>query len=478
MPAPTPTELHEGGLALARNGQFQQAAELFERACSLLPGNPVWHFNRGLAWQQAHDCRKAVAAYLEALALQPKFFAAWQNLCIAYKSCGQFPQAIEAGRRALEIAPRSSTACLALGNAFKAHGDLQQALEIYQSGITAHPPNRELKLSLANTYRELAQLDQAFSLFVEILRAYPDWPEAHRDHAFALLLAGKLPEGWVENEWRWQTPEMKNLRRYVDRAWQGQPLSGTTLLIHVEQGAGDALQFLRYVNLAADQAAKVVVECTPPLLPLVKTMPKVSHVFLRGEEPPQWDYHLPLLSAPLLFGTRLDNIPAEVPYFFVPAMNHPKPRASLPNVGFVWAGNPAHANDLNRSIPYESACNFSGSGVANFFSLQKGRAEKLPEPVYDLSAELDNYYDTARVIAGLDLIVSVDTSVAHLAGALGKPAWLLLPFAPDWRWLLQRNDSPWYPTMRIYRQPKPGDWASVLTQVQGDLAAYATPPRD
>jgi Flp pilus assembly protein TadD len=471
---------HSEAMRLASAGNLSEAVGHFETATRLQPKNAAWHFNCGLAWQQLNQLPKAIAAYRKALDLAPDFFDTWSNLSAAFKAAGDFEAAVDAGQKAVILRPRAAGAHLNLGNALKARGDWPAAESAYRLAGTLDPANPRIQLNLANTWRELGRVPEALALLREVVLKHPRFAEAHRDLAFALLLAGDLRAGWTENEWRWETEELVRKRRAFNQpAWVGEDLAGRRLLVYTEQGFGDAIQFVRYVAPAIQRGGKVILECQPELKRLFQTLKGVEQLLVRGEPLPQFDFHAPLLSLPRIFDTTLDSVPHDVPYLSVPS-EMAMPLADMrggPKVGLVWAGNPSHLNDRARSMPLEALSPLLDLGGVHFFSLQIGerasdlKRSKLMEKMAELNSPMKDFAATAAIIEQLDLVISVDTSVAHLTGALAKPIWLLLPFAPDWRWLLGRDDTPWYPTMRLFRQPRPGDWAGVIQSVRQQLQA-------
>jgi hypothetical protein len=297
----------------------------------------------------------------------------------------------------------------------------------------------------------------------------------------ALLAQVDWPAGWQEYDWRWKTPDLsKAWRGFPQKQWLGEPAEGRTLLIHAEQGFGDTLQFCRYTPLAAARGLRVILEVPGPLVRLLRCLPGVDRVVERGEALPDFDLHCPMLSLPLAFGTTLSSLPGAVPYLHADPELTAAWRARLaavdiqgPRVGLVWAGNPGKVADARRSLPADRLAPLFVDG-AHFVSLQKnGPATPADLPLTNFMGEVADFADTAALVANLDLVISVDTAVAHLAGALGKLVWVLDRFDPCWRWLAGRRDSPWYPTLRLYRQPTPGDWAPVLAEVLRDLRAVA-----
>jgi hypothetical protein len=293
------------------------------------------------------------------------------------------------------------------------------------------------------------------------------------------LLFGDLSEGWIQYESRWEVPGLiQPERHFTQPRWGGEPFPGKTLLLHYEQGLGDTLMFIRYAPLAKALGGRVLVAAQVPLADLVATCPGVDEVIPKGASLPPFDLHLPLLSLPRVFGTELDTIPADIPYLDVPAHvpNRSRLSAALAaaegrtRIGLVWAGNPKHHNDANRSIPTRALAPLAELREVAWYSFQLGRSAPPLPGIVTLDPLLRNLSDTAYALSGMDLVITVDTALAHLAGAMGIPTLLLLPLFPDWRWLLGREDSPWYPSMRLYRQPAAGDWDAVLRRIVEDLA--------
>jgi hypothetical protein len=294
-------------------------------------------------------------------------------------------------------------------------------------------------------------------------------------------LQGNFREGWEEYEARWDTESFGAVKRsFSQPLWRGEPLAGESILLHAEQGFGDTMQFVRYVPLVASRGGQVVLEIQPRLRRLLGNLPGAAKVIVRGEELPEFSWHCPLLSLPLAFDTRLANIPAKVPYLYPGEMEVQKWSRRLQGdglrVGLAWAGNPNHVREGERSIPLEQLAPLMQVAGTTFYSLQKGPAtaqiHKLPGiRLIDLDSQQNDFADTAAIIANLDLVITVDTAVAHLAGAMGKPVWVLLHHVPDWRWLLHRDDSPWYPAARLFRQTIAKDWTSVIGRVRMELAA-------
>jgi hypothetical protein len=390
---------------------------------------------------------------------------------------GAAADAIHDLRRALVLQPRFPEALNTLGVLLRSNGDLAQAEACYRRAIAQRSNYAPAWNNLANLHVELSRLDEAARCYSKAVTHLPDYAEAHTNRALVWLLQGKFPEGWKEYEWRWRQPGA-NPRRLPRPEWDGAPLEGKTILLHAEQGAGDTIQFIRYTRLLHRQGASIVLHCQESLQSLLSGMPELSCVISGRSPAPPFDVHAPLMSLPRLCGTTETSIPGEVPYLRpLPGSPVPEPLQDRNRfrVGLVWAGNPGHRNDRNRSCPLELFDGLLQTDGVQFFSLQVGHGPLLDRPIVDLAPHLTDYAATAACLAHLDLLITVDTSVAHLAGALGRPVWMLLPTCNDWRWLEQREDTPWYPTMRLFRQCARGDWKTVLeranTQLKEELNA-------
>jgi hypothetical protein len=334
-----------------------------------------------------------------------------------------------------------------------------------------------------NALQDLMRHDEALASLARAVALKPDYASAYWNESLTRLLQGDFEAGWKLYEWRWRM-DSPNWPAGIPQ-WLGEErLNGKTIVLHAEQGLGDAIQFCRYAKLVAARGATVLLQVRPALTALLRNLEGVSRVTAGGERLPPHDFHCPLLSLPLAFKTRLETIPADVPYLFADPQRATRWRRRLgdapsPRTGLVWAGSMTHKNDRNRSLPLLRLLEALPAGI-RCYSLQKelrdGDRELLrqrPEIVH-LGDDLADLTDTAALLSELDLVISADTSVVHLAGAMGKPVWVLLPFAPDWRWLLDRDDSPWYPTARLFRQTAIGDWAGVLSRVSDELTATAS----
>jgi Flp pilus assembly protein TadD len=417
-----PLALHQKGVLLFRMGRHEAAAEMIERAISLSPDAMVFR----------------------------------RNLCPIYERLGRYDDALRVGQQALDR-------------------DLYDLQTLHNLAIT-HYRKLELDLSIACARRALA-LD-------------PAAPGPHFELAEALLLRGEFAEGLREYEWRYRIAGAPPLLPPNNRPhWDGAPLPDATLLLIADQGFGDSIQFCRYIPWVCARCPKVVVVADPLMHPLIRQLHPALELVGHWDRCPPFAAYCPLSGLPRLHGTTLDTIPGKVPYLHADPARTAAWRARLQDllqpgirhIGIVWAGRPTHNNDLNRSMGLSAFAPIAALDGISLVSLQKGPAQSAIAdyfecaPLLNLGAEIADFVDTMAIIETLDLVVTVDTAVAHLAGAMGKPVWILLPYAPDWRWLLERSDSPWYPTARLFRQPSPGDWISVTRQVGEALSEPRLP---
>ncbi len=521
--APNLAEIHGNlGNTLKALGRLEEAIAAYRRALALNPALAGACSNLGNIYKVQGNLTEAVAAYQQAIVICPSCGEAWNNLGNAWHEQGRFADAETAYRRALAIAPRNADvhnnlgrtllaqgrpaaaamqfhealawrpdfaeAIANLGDAEQAEFHLDEAVAHYEHALAINPDRVETLCNLGNALTAKNQPARAIAAYRRALVGRPDSADIRYNEALAHLTLGDWPRGWENYECRWDLPSASGRRAFRQPLWAGTPtLRGHSILIHAEQGLGDTLQFIRYVPLLIQQGAEVHLEVQPSLKGLLATLPGVASVRTRGESLPDFEWHCPLLSLPRAFATTPDSIPATTPYLSAPQEKAARCRRWFaprphPRVGLVWAGNPLHTNDRNRSIPLSALRRLTQRTAGSFYNLQREAREgdaatlaTMPE-VTDLSARLGDFADTAAIVAQLDLVVTVDTAVAHLAGALAIPTWLLLPFAPDWRWLLNRTDSPWYPSFRLYRQPAPGDWDSVLARVRRDLDRWPAKP--
>jgi tetratricopeptide (TPR) repeat protein len=477
---PDDAEAHNNvGNALLDQGKPDEAAACYRRALELRPDYGEAHNNLGNALMGQGEPDQAAACYRLALQLMPDDADAFSNLGAALRDQGKLEEAVACCRRALELKPDFAEVHNNLGAALQNQGKLEEAVACCRRALELKPDFVEAHNNLGTAYHEQGRLEEAVGCHQRALELKPDFAEAHWHHSLLSLLTGDFERGWAEFEWRWKTK--KHHQRSISQPlWDGRPLAGKTILLHADQGFGDTLQFIRFAALVKKRVGVVLCECQPALMSLLEGVAGIDHVIASGMPLPPFDVHAPLMSLPSIFETTLASIPANVPYLRVEPglVEHWRKELTTPTdllVGIAWQGNPEHKRDRIRSVPltrFETLASLAG---VRLVSLQKGPgAEQLPAlenrfAILDLSDRLNTFLDTAAVIMNLDLVVSVDTAVAHLAGAVGVPVWLALPFVPDWRWLLEREDSPWYPHHRLYRQVRPGDWNEVFERITAAL---------
>jgi tetratricopeptide (TPR) repeat protein len=468
--------------ALQELKQWDAALANYDEAIARKPDYAVAHSNRGNVLAGLRRWEAALASYDAAIAIQADFAVAWSNRGHALRELKRWEDALASYDRAIALKADFAEAWSNRGIVLKALDRLPEALASYDRAIGLRPGYAEAHANRGNVLKELNEWDAALACYERAIAAKPEFADAHFNKAIALLALGNFTPGWIEYEWRWKNPSglaIKRPREFSCPLWLGrEPLTGKSIVLHCEQGLGDTLQFFRYVRAVADLAARVILEVQQPLVRLLEGSSGAWQLLAEGSALPDADYHCPLLSLPLAFGTTPDTIPPPAPLAADPGRNaHWRARLGerrAPRVGLVWSGNVNHANDRHRSVSLAEWVSHLPDGF-QYVSLQKEvrdvdrQALRAHPAILDLSAELHDFSDTAAVCANLDLLLSADTSVAHLGGSLGTKTWLLLPFNPDWRWLLNRSDTPWYPSVTLYRQQHLGDWRSVLRQIGAEL---------
>ncbi len=474
------------GVALKDQGQLDEAIAAYRRAITLKPDYARALGNLGNVLREKEHVDEAIDALRQAIALKPDYAEAYSNLGAALRDKRQHDEAIDACRRGIALRPDFPEAHTNLGNALRDQGLMDEAIDAYHRAIAIKPEFVEAHTNLGSVLKDMGRLDEAIAASRRAVAIKPDSPEAHYTLAFNLLLNGDFAEGWVEHEWRWLFKDFPAHRWSSSKPqWDGSDLAGQTILLYCEQGFGDILQFIRYAPMVAERGGRVIVMGPPDLRGLFRSVRGVSEWVDFGDRLPPFDVQCPLMSLPLAFGTTMETIPASVPYLDAEVAEIARWRDRLAGeppglkVGLVWAGRSTHTNDHNRSIPLSILTPLAKVAGLNFHSLQKGdQAAQARRPpggmkLVDWTEELNNFADTAAYIANLDLVISVDTAVAHLTGAIGRPVWLLAPFVTDWRWPLGREDSPWYPTMRVFRQKAFGQWDEVIERVATALSRLA-----
>jgi tetratricopeptide (TPR) repeat protein len=467
--------------ALRSKGLTEEAIAEYRDAVRLDDRFAHAHYNLGGALRELGRLEDAIAAFRKALALRADFVDAANDLGSALRQTGQFHEAAEILMQAARQAPQFYKVQNNLGNALRLLGRFEEAETAVRNALKLRPDIPEIHVNLGNVLRDKGDLDGAIEATREAIRLRPTLADAHQNLGSQLLLAGRYVEAWPEHEWRWRCEGMTPARAARLRPqWDGSNLDGRTILLHSDAGLGDAIHCLRYVPPIADRGGGIIVECQPELHPLVRELRGVMQVIAPQDPLPHFDVHCPLMSLPGVFVTTPSTIPCQIPYLQtnqgqVADWARRLARSSHPLVGLVWAGNPANSVDRIRSMPFTTLAPLCRIPGVTFHSLQLGDAARQLQRaardinVIDHSMELTDFAQTAALVMNLDLVISVDTSAAHLTGALAKPIWVMLPFAPDWRWMLNRQDSPWYPTMRLFRQKQPGDWTEVIGRVADEL---------
>jgi tetratricopeptide (TPR) repeat protein len=522
---PTYAAAHSNlGNALQEMARWEESLESHRLAVELDPEIALFHFNLGNAFKATHRYSEALESYENALRLQPQHAGALGNLgavlveldrfeaaigCFerltllkpadakAHSNLGnalvarrRFREAIQCFEHAIKIAPADPQTYMNWANALVGIGDLHGAVDCLNQAVVIDPEYAEAFNNLGSALKALGQFAQAVEHFDRAIHLDPALAEAYWNKSLLFLLTGDFDAGWRLYEWRSKTKEyLKYPSAFGQPLWLGQAefgglegIDGKTILIHSEQGLGDTIQFARYLPLLADCGARVVFELPSALLGVLQGLPGVSEFVVKGQVLPAADFHCPLLSLPLAFNTILDSIPSPAPYLKADAQKvkqwserlGPKSR---PRIGLVWSGNAQHKNDHNRSVPLQLLLSHLPERF-EWVSLQRELREDDHQVLEShpwlrhFGAELEDFTDTAALCALVDLVISVDTSVAHLSGSLGRPTWILLPYLPDWRWLLDREDSPWYLSAKLYRQSTIGQWSPVMAQVAQALSRF------
>jgi tetratricopeptide (TPR) repeat protein len=475
--------LHLLGLTHAQRGRHADAVGWLTKAANVDPRSVDAASNLGLALQGAGRFEEAIVAYRNALALSPNHPEILYNLGNAYLALDRIDDALKSFDEALANNPSHAGAHVNRGNTLLRFNRPEDALASYERALAILPGHASILTNRGHALRRLDRPQEALGSLEAAVSKASEFPEAHFETALARLTLGDFGAGWKEYEWRWKTGAFANQRRpFRQPLWLGDvPLSGKTVLLHAEQGFGDTIQFIRYARLVADRGARVICEVQAELVPLLSQLEGIE-VLAKGQTLPAFDLHCPLMSLPLAFGTDAATIPARIPYLAAPAARvaHWRERLGqgVPRAGFVWSGSTAHKNDANRSIALARLAPLFEALPLACFSLQREMREadrevlqRLPN-LTDLGPELADFTDTAAVMSLLDIVVSVDTAAVHLAGAMGRPVVILLPYAADFRWLRTSGDTPWYPTAKLLRQPSFGDWESVIGRLAGELRSH------
>ncbi len=461
------------GVALKSQDRLDEAITCYRRAQKIKPDYAEAINNLGNALKEQEKLDEALVCFRRAVEIKPDYADARNSLGAVLDEQGHADEAIECYKRALEDKPDDESAHNNLGVALKNEGRLEEAAAAYRRALELKPDYAEAHNNLANAVKDMGNVEEALTGYLRAMDLDPDYASAHFNYSLALLTLGEFEEGWVEHEWRWKRGERKfRARDFAQPLWDGSRLDGRTILLHAEQGLGDSVQFIRYVPLVADFGGRVVVECHPLVIRLFKDFPGIDQLVKRESPLPPFDVQVPFLSLPMILGTTVETIPAEARYLraepgLVGRWRNRMAEFSGRKVGLCWQGNPKFPGDRWRSIPLRHFGVLLDDPSTTFVNLHKGDGEAqirecgFADRIVNYSPEVESLADTAAIMENMDLIITSDTSVAHLAGALGRPTWVVLQFVPDWRWHLDRDDMPWYPTMRLFRQPKLDDWDGV-----------------
>jgi tetratricopeptide (TPR) repeat protein len=510
------------GATLAAGGHTDEAAAAYREALRLRPNFPEALLNLGNLHYDAGEFTGAADCCRKALALRATYAKAWCNLGNALQMLGAAREATRCYERTLSLSPATLAAQHNMGNAWMAQRNFVKAEECFRRALAADAKRAEHHNSLGNAlfhqrknveaeacYRRALELNPKYAAAhtnlanvlmrgadrAAMIRHYgraleldPASAGGHYNLALAYLRQGRYREGWIHHEYRWDFCELKLRRRgFVAPQWEGEPLHGETILLHAEQGLGDTLQFVRYAPLVAERGGRVILEVQPRLTRLLRGLPGVHQVVTRGEPLPEFAWQCPLMSLPLAFGTTMDTIPLCIPYLRADAAETQAMRERWAGeglrVGVAWAGNPQHRSDEQRSMPLRALLPLADVPGIQWVSLQKGPACAQMQaligqfPLLDASSSCRDFAETAALAATLDLVLSVDTSLAHLAGAMGLPLWIALPRLADWRWMEEGEHCAWYPTAKLFRQTKDGDWTGPVQSMADELRILATQHR-
>lgn len=511
-----PSALYLLAIIASQRGEFDMAIELAGKAIKEMPEIPQYHNTIGAAFKGAGKLQEAVDAYKRAISLKPDYAEAYNNLADLLQIQGQQDEAIENYKQVIQLKPDFVEAYYHLGNILNEQDRQEEAIVNYKKAVRLKPDFAKACNVLGELLNERRCYGETIELFRRLIQLKPDYSEAynnmaatlimqghyvealenfkqsiklvpnramtHSNMGILLLLTGKFKQGWKEYEWRLNLKDNIYRDRFEQPRWDGSSFVGKRLLVCREQGIGDSFQFVRYLPMVKERGGTVIFQDRKSLLALFRQFPGIDELveFSPNAMPDiNFDYHVSLLSLPGIFATTPKTIPAEVPYLYADPAKAKYWRNRLPGtefkIGIIWKGAAKNRNDHNRSCALENFAPLARIDGVRLYGLQKGdgaaEVEDLPDDIVaaNFGEQFEDFTDTSAAIENLDLVISVDTSVLHLAGAMGKPTWGLLPFAPDWRWLLERQDSPWYPTMKLFRQKKPGDWREVFARIEGEL---------
>lgn len=458
------------GLIYFYLGNDKLAQKYYEHSLIKNPNNALAFHNLGMIFLKNGEIDNAITSFKKALSLNSELAYSYYCLGLSYDIKGKYNEALDFYKKAVNLEPKLVDAYNNMGIIMQKQGQFKEAIDFFKKAIEIEPNYAEVYSNMGLTYREYGMIENSISSYKKSLEINPNLIDAHVNLALSLLLKGDFINGWKEYEWR-----KKHLPYIFSKPfWEGSDLSSKKIFIYTEQGFGDSIQFIRYIPLVYELGAKIILMCQKELESLFRNIKGIEELLTFGEPFPDFDFHCPLLSLPYIFNTDSESIPNNVPYLFPELLKikkwSEKVRSDNRNlkVGLSWSGK-NHANHISLFSPLLQLSNVT------FYSLQKGEAASQVDnspyntKIVNLSNEINDFSDTAAIIENLDLVITIDTSVAHLAGALGKEVWTLLTYVPDWRWMLNRKDSPWYPTMRLFRQTSLGNWNSVFSDVLNEL---------
>jgi len=492
---PTSAQTHFNmGLALLRQKNIDTAMASFERAIVYKPSYSKAYANLGKILQQKKLKKQAIEQYKQALSLDSSLLEISLALARIYNEQHKFQGSIDTLEESLKIHSDDMALLFELANSYNMVNRIEEALEIYKRLEIRYPNRPAILYNIAYTLKKLGRLDEAFPYYDKVLQLNPTHAEAHFSRGLAYIVVGDFENGFKDYEWRWKRPQQGSYRNYPEPRWDGSDLDGKTIFLHAEQGLGDTFQFIRYAQIAKEKGGTVIAGVQKPLVKLLSLCPYIDKVIALDEKPPAFDLHAPLMSLPYILKTTIDTVPTGIPYLYADPklVEHwKKERLSSDKnikVGICWQGNNKYSTPMLRATVALKSIEISKlnprgtiPGVS-IYSLQKttgtDQLKTLPPEFTirtfddDFDESNGRFMDTAAVIKNLDLVITVDTSIGHLAAALGKPTWVILPNPPDWRWMLECDNTPWYPTMRLFRQPTPGDWEGVIEVVTQELKKY------
>jgi Flp pilus assembly protein TadD len=481
----TPDQQIDLAMSLHRAGRVREAESIYRQVITAHPNHASALQLLGSLYADTGQFTEAIDLINRAIQLNPNVSQSHANLGAIHARNKRFDEAAIALQRAIQLDPNSAPAHYNLGGVYLAQFDFARAIPAFQAAISLNPKWPDAHNNLGLAFRNTAKHHEALASFKRALALKPDYASAHWNLSWTLLILGDLKPGWLEYEWRTQCPAGSPPRPFPEPQWRGEDLAGRTILLTAEQGFGDMIQMIRYAPLIAARNAKVIAESPPELATLFQSVKGIQQIVTTGQPLPKFDLHCPMMSLPLAFSTTLETIPANAPYLAAPPEKIAAWRERIGTndnrlrVGLVWAGRPTQQFDRWRSAHLQDFAKLAEIKSARFFSLQKGPAAaeiaSAPElNLVDWTADLQDFSDTAALIENLDLVIGIESAVTHLAGALAKPVWPILAHIADWRYLLNRADSPWYPTMKLFRQPATGQWQPPINEVVTALKNHPT----